>query len=418
MTRRVDPGRTTKRGAGARPPGARDPYGLLPPGSPVAPVVAGLGLLLIGVLTLQLLGGQLPFSPGSGGPNGSAPPVSRTPAPSNVVVVPTDEPGAAFAGTIVYEKAGNLWIQQGLEVRQITDSGTDSMPTIAPAGDFIYFVRTRPQNGRWVSQGRERTYVMDIPTLSRVPLGGGEVEALLDGQIREGDRRWMAWIRQPAVRPDGRIVTIATDLPDPTSSNVVLKSFDLRRERVTDLDLPEVVPLGHQDPEWRPDGKVLVFVRNDRQGAEGRPALWTYTLESKRARALTGPGYLAPSYSRDGRWIAATRTSAFGTDIAILDARNGSEVVRLTDDGRSWSPVWSPAGDAVAFLHAEGQIVDLRLIPLAGPGGRWEVGEPVDLTDAAGLDGASRPDWFIPESELPPLPTPRPTASPSASAAP
>ncbi len=43
----------------------------------------------------------------------------------------------------------------------------------------------------------------------------------------------------------------------------------------------------------------------------------------------------------------------------ILDAANGRELLRLTDDGASWAPVWSPAGDAIAFLHIEGQIVDL-----------------------------------------------------------
>lgn len=400
------------RGTGA--PRSGDPYGLIPPGTPVAPILATVGLLLVGVMTLNLLNGQLPFvSGGDGDGPGGGP--ATTPAPSNVVPVPTEDPLTRTAGTIVYAKAGNVWIQQAGRATQLTDAGTDSMPSISPDGAWVYFVRSRAENGRWVVQGRERIYQLSIPALMRVSIEGGEPGTILDGRLRDGTRTWAAWIRQPVVRSDGRLIAIASDLPNPERSNVTLKLFDLETEQLTALDVPEVVPLGHQDPEWRPDGAILAYVKNDRQGATGRPELWTYTLETKRSRALTGPGYLAPNYSRDGRWIAATKTSAFGTDVVILEARTGNEVVRLTTDGRSWSPVWSPAGDGIAFLHSGGQVVDLWLLPLSGSAGRWEVGEPVPLTDAAGLDGASRPDWFIPERELPPLPTPRPSASAAAS---
>lgn len=395
-----------------------DPHGLLPAGTRVAPLLAAVGLFFAGVLTFNLLNGQVPFLTGGGSGDGNDGGVAATPAPSNIVNVPTDDPGTQTAGTIVYAKAGNIWTQREQEATQLTDAGGDSMPTISPDGRFVYFVRTREESGRWVVQGRERIYELAIPVLMRVGIDGGEPEAILDGEITDDQRSWAAWIRQPAVRAGGRFIALATDLPNPARSNVTLKLYDLERQEIRTLDVPEVVPLGHQDPEWRPDGAVLAYVKNDRQGAVGRPELWTYTVETQQARALTGPGYLAPSYSRDGRWIAATRTSAFGTDVVILEARTGNEVLRLTSDGRSWSPVWSPLGDGIAYLHASGQIVDLRLTPLEGSAGRWEVGEAVELTQAAGLDGASRPDWHIPESELPPLPTPRPSASGSPSAAP
>ena len=57
----------------------------------------------------------------------------------------------------------------------------------------------------------------------------------------------------------------------------------------------------------------------------------------------------------------------------ILDASRGRELLRVTNDGASWAPVWSPKGDAIAFLHIEGQIVDLRMAVLGG--------------NAPGLDG-------------------------------
>ena len=122
---------------------------------------------------------------------------------------------------------------------------------------------------------------------------------------------------------------------------------------------------------------------------------------------------MQPAYSRDGRFVAATRTTTLGTDVVILDPRTGSELLRVTDDGASFAPTWSPTGDGIAFLHIVGQTVDLRLVRLEGTAPAWTVGETVDLTEVSGLDAASRPDWFIPAGLLPP--TPVPTVAPSAS---
>ena len=43
---------------------------------------------------------------------------------------------------------------------------------------------------------------------------------------------------------------------------------------------------------------------------------------------------MQPSWSPDGRYVAVTKTSTLGTDVAILDARTGNEVLRLTNDGQ------------------------------------------------------------------------------------
>jgi Tol biopolymer transport system component len=126
-----------------------------------------------------------------------------------------------------------------------------------------------------------------------------------------------------------------------------------------------------------------------------------YDPKTKAARALTTRGYMQPSYSPDGRFIAATRTNPLGTDVVILNASNGNELLRITNDDASWGPSWSPAGDAIAFLHIEGQTVDLRLAKLEGNGPAWTVAETVNLTEVSGLDPASRPDWYIPPALLP-----------------
>jgi Tol biopolymer transport system component len=391
---------------------------VLPSRVPLAALLSIAGLLIIGFVTLSLFSGEVPGLTGGGGEPGSTedPAVQRTPTPSGVVVVPTRPPEVEadpIPGTLVYVKDGNIWLQVDTAATQLTTAGTDSMPAFSPDGKSVYFIRTRKADGRWPVNGAVRNYRLEVPALMSVPVTGGKATKVLDGLVDPpGSLKWQGFIRTPAVSPNGRWIALTTDMPDPTRSDVTLKLFDTRRKKLTDPKISQLPPLGHQDPAWRPDGERIAFVRNARDGAKGIPRIVTYEPDTKKVRVITGPGYLHPSYSPDGRFLAVTETSAFGTDVVIINANNGSEVLRLTDDGSSWAPVWSPAGDQIAYLHVSGQIVDLRLAQLEGRGPNWTAKEPIDLTSNAGLDGISRPGWFIPEDQLPD-PTPAPTAAPS-----
>jgi hypothetical protein len=119
-------------------------------------------------------------------------------------------------------------------------------------------------------------------------------------------------------------------------------------------------------------------------------------------------------------YIAATRTTAFGTDVVILNGR-GSELLRVTSDGRSFAPVWSPVGDAIAYLVIDHGVTDLWLAPIDITGLPVISGERIPMTISAGLDAGSRADWWVPEDLIPtppPTPTPAPTVAPSAAAPP
>lgn len=395
--------------------GGRDPYGLLPRGAALAPTLSALGLVAAAFITLGLFTDRLPFLPGSlGGGPGDGGVAERTPAPSNVVVV---DPRANVPGSLVYVKGGNVWIQSGTDARQLTNTGHDSMPTWSADGEWIYFVETRTERGLFPSGGAAVYYDLTWPIVTRIhPDGNGRQEIATGKYTTNGGRyQWFYWIRQPVPDPSGRTLAVASDGPDPTRSDVVIQLLDAATGRLTNPGLPENAPLGQQDPAWRPAGRAqLLYVMNGRDGPRGAPAIWRWDPVTKKARAFSGPGYLAPAWSPDGAYVAATKTSSLGTDVAILDLRTGSEVLRVTNDGRSWAPAWSPAGDAIAFLHIEGGIVDLRMVRLTGAGPGWTVGEPIDLTRNSGLDGGSRPSWHIPPDQLPP-PTPAPeTPSPSA----
>ena len=400
----------TRQAGGRRPRGSaasRDPYGIGPVTGYIGPIVAIVGLIVVGVVTLNLLQGQLPFLPaavngnGSGNGNGNGgqngPP--GTTAPSNVVVTPPD---TTFIGSIVYAKAGNIWVQSGTDAKQLTDDGHDSMPAYSANGAWIYFIRVEIGAAKFPTEGNKQRSWYDLftPALMRMRADGTDVKQLLKGRYVQGSSTWFYWLRQPTPSPDNRTIAVISDGPNPLQSDVVLQTFTPATKQLKSLNLPESTHLGHQDPAWRPDGKVLLYVKNSRDGTRGAPQIFRYDVATKRTRALTGPGYLAPAWSPDGRWIAATKTDAFDTNIAILDSA-GTEVLRVTDDGESFSPVWSPAGDAVAFLHLTGTSVDLRMAKLDPSSGRWAVSAMVDLTKVSGLDGTSRPSWFVPADQRP-----------------
>ena len=122
----------------ADPPRAGDPYGTGIVGTFLAPGLAIVGLLIVAIFTVTLLNGQLPFgvgqTPGGNGGTGNDGP-DRTPAPSNVVVVPDppqDEP--PFAGAITYAKAGNIWVQTPDGATQLTDIGRLCVDAVVVAG--------------------------------------------------------------------------------------------------------------------------------------------------------------------------------------------------------------------------------------------------------------------------------------------
>ncbi|MBF6604461.1 MAG: PD40 domain-containing protein [Chloroflexi bacterium] len=410
MTRRPAP-------APVRPPRAGDPYGIRPSAALVAPAAALVGLAVVAALSFGILTGNLPFHLGGRGSGGGPAGANRTPTPSNVVIVPSQPPEATLLGRIVYSKDGNIWIEDSGGARQVTSAGTDSMPSFTPDGQWILYIETRDQIVTYRLPGGAPThYEATYPILYKIhPDGSGRIK-ITDGLFTNGSGTWFYWLRQPVMRPDGRTIALFSDGPDPVNSDVVLQFLDAVTGKLTNAGVPESPPLGQQDAAWSPDGKSLLYVKNGRDAARGAPQIYRFDWATKAYRAVTGPGYNAPRWSPDGRYIVATRTSTLGTDVVILDPRTGAEIVRVTNGLHSWGAVWSPAGDSIAYLHIEGGVTDLRVVRLSGPAGRWTVSDPVSLTVNAGLDGASHPDWYIAPADLP-APTPAPSLAPSVPAA-
>jgi serine/threonine-protein kinase len=96
-----------------------------------------------------------------------------------------------------------------------------------------------------------------------------------------------------------------------------------------------------------PSGAGTLVYLAGAENAQRWPIVWMDS-SGKTEPALTTPGiYFNPRISPDGRRLALDQTSK-GSDIFVYDLDRGT-MTRLTFDGHSQGPVWSPDGARIAF---------------------------------------------------------------------
>ena len=267
-------------------------------------------------------------------------------------------------------------------------------------------------DGRVARRRRRRaSYRMDVPSIMRVPTAGGKATRVLDGLVDPpGKLKWMGFIQGPVVSPDGTTIAMTSDLPDPSRSDVTLK---LLQPQVEEDQQPGPGPEGAAGPP----GSGLATrrqapglrARTTATAPRARPGSTSTRRTRRRPRAVTGPGYLHPAYSPDGKYLAATRTSSFGTDVVILDAATRRGDPQAHQRRRQLGPV-------LVARRQPGRVPP-RLGPGRGPadGPARGLGTRVDRRQdrstsrrTPGLDSVSRPDWFVPADQLP-----EPTVAPA-----
>jgi len=383
-------------------------------GSWLAPGLSLVGLAVVAFLTAGLFGGRLPIG---GLPGGVL--ATPRPAPEPVIVVPAKR--TDVRGTVLFVKAGNVWAASGTDVRQLSRTGTDSSPAWTADGQGIYLIETRTKTGAFFPfEGTPSRYTLHYPVIVRMRPDGTEREDVADSLYTSGTGgryTYHVWYLQPTPDPNGGRIAVVSDGPNPTGRDPVIQLMPAAGGRLTSLNLPFTAQLGLADPTWRPDGAAMAYTRYERSGLAPAHRIAIYTVTTKGVTVLTGPGYSQPAWSPDGRYIAAVRWGATGRDVVILDAANGKELIPVTDDGGSWGPAWSPAGDAIVFLTASGEELDLDMVVIRRSGTTFRLGDRLPVTERSQLDGTSRPSWYFPPEVLPtPSPVPPATPSPSASA--
>ena len=221
------------RAARPRPPRTGDPYGVGPIGTVLAPVLSVIGLLLIGVITWNLLNGEVPFGVGgSTGDGGNVVGPARTAAPSNEVVVPEE---AAFEGSIVYAKAGNIWVQTNEAAKQLTSSGGDSMPSWSPDGRSIFYIRSTNEDGFWPFKGGRPNHYALVGAGPHARPGRRQRRArAARDRVRQGRSAEVVGVDAPAGARTGwqDRSPSSRDAPNPADSNVVLQFFDTETKKL------------------------------------------------------------------------------------------------------------------------------------------------------------------------------------------
>ncbi|MBX3029076.1 MAG: PD40 domain-containing protein [Chloroflexi bacterium] len=353
----------------------------------------------------------------------AGPPATPTPAPTAFVTPPPNEQ-AAITGTLLYTRGGQIWAVSGTQSNRITGSGTDYMPVWSPDGRRIYFVQRTLQRGKTAPWGKGTSRADTVTHLATdvmaIRADGSDRTRLLQSMQRTGQGQWSTVAIQPDIAPSGDTFVLASDFgyvpfADYDYGPVVLATMTSRGRNLKTLGIESAKgaggkDLGHNDPDWSPDGRFVAFTYNNRAGGQGAgvPRIGIVRAPFRNKSPNLSPrnrGYANPDWSPDGKYLAVERVTTDRRDIVILDPSNWEEVGRLTTDGRSFAPVWSPNGDQIAYLHANGTKIDVRVMTLeqgaTGPTLRLDQAVTVD----GGVDPDSPPAWFIPQDQRTNLPT-------------
>ena len=460
-----DPGtnqwQATGTGAWGGVPGAPvQPQDAPPPpprrnGAPLlAPLVALLGLVLIAggsvfaAAKLDLVGAGTAVAtdtpaadtpdPGQTyDPNATdtaGPPSTPTPQPTAFVTPPPNEQ-ATVPGTLLYVRNGDIWAVNGTTSTQLTNKGTDSSPSWSEDGSTIYFVQTTQQRGRPTPWGKGTSrpqsmthYPTDIMSMNA---DGSGRKRLFTSMFKSGQGYWSTVAIQPDISPDGKTIVLVSDqgtvpTSDTDAAPVVLSTMsstgrNLQSMGIDDAGQNQYTPLGHNDPAWSPDGKEIAFTYDAKGGGKGAgvPRIGIIRAPFKKHApdlSPNGRGYANPAWSPDGRYLAAERMTNNSRDIVVLDPNTWEEVARLTNDGNSFAPEWSPNGDQIAYLHVNGLDIDARVMTLDTHANLTLLADQAVTVDGK-VEPESPPAWFIPKDQRVALPTPTPgpaTPSPAA----
>ena len=301
----------------------------------------------------------------------------------------------------MYAKAGNIWVQTGKDAA--ADRQRRRLDAVVVAGRAVDLLHPDPatETGRWPVRGTAaRLRRSTIPDLMRVTAdGSADPERLVDAAgSSKGSCTWFYWMRQPVVSPDGKTIALVTDAPEPRGEQ---RRPPVLRHRHEEARRSRRSPRsGRSATRTRVAARRQVPAVRAERPRRGARRAGHHPLrrrdEEGRARS-PAPGYLEPSYSPDGRYIAATKTSRSAPTSSSSTPRRPRAAARH----RRRRVV---GADLVAGRRrrSRSSTSTARSSTCSWPGSTGErpgldgQGDDRRLTEVSGLDAASRPDWFIP----------------------
>jgi Tol biopolymer transport system component len=180
----------------------------------------------------------------------------------------------------------------------------------------------------------------------------GKIEPFLASTAYEWD---------PSFSPDGKKVAFCS------SRSGEMEIWVCDRDGGKLVQLTDRLGRGQYSPAWSPDGKRVAFAS---RGKDGKSGIYVVDGAGGQPRRLTPPQYdaLAPTWSRDGKWIYFARSDLARIDIWRMPD-GGGECTEITDHG-GYHAVESPDGKEIYYTReantTPGYIEPLYAKPLAG----------------------------------------------------
>jgi Tol biopolymer transport system component len=316
------------------------------------------------------------------GPGTAAePPTPVPPAPAA-----TATPTPTAAGAIAFAKGHDVWIFSDASARQLTRLGAVQNPAWSPGGSMLAFDRAGKNSA----------------DLWLMPYPDGPPQPLTSNAASRVDANF--WEMQPAWSPDGKLLVYASDRGRVRSGTLDLAAWrmDVATRARTQIGGANLYTGGIDYPSWRPGSNQALYTSwaylpND-PNAYGQLVL--LDVQTTKGWALTDNGETAmqASWSPDGQRIAFVRRLAgqdqiwlarvpyvIGANSNILDGAG------LLLEGTNAHPVWSPSGDAIAYIGLQDGSFDLFLQPLTS--GFLPDGKPRQLTRGLHVDADSAISW-------------------------
>jgi Tol biopolymer transport system component/DNA-binding winged helix-turn-helix (wHTH) protein len=129
---------------------------------------------------------------------------------------------------------------------------------------------------------------------------------------------------------------------------------DVATRRVTTASIPGRMG----EPRLSPSGDEFVF---HVAGANGALNLWRQPSTGGRRVQITFDSETIsyPTWSPDGRWIAAEMKRGNDTHVVVMPATGGAVEQLTFDHGQSWPNAWSPDGEWIAFAGERNAVWNL-----------------------------------------------------------
>jgi len=195
--------------------------------------------------------------------------------------------------------------------------------------------------------------------------------------------------------PNGQIAFVRG--PHPGLEIYVMNSDGSGQTGLTDNTEPD------KDPSWSPDGEKIAF---GRESPEENFEIWVMNSDGSGQTRLTDNGFAQdPSWSPDGEKIAFSSVSG---GIFVVNAADGSDVTRLTTDGRE--PSWSPDGEKIAFTSDRDGNDEIYVMNAAGGSGQTRLtdndapdfepswspdGEKIAFVSDIGSEGSTNDEIYV-----------------------